>query len=399
VRHVFVTQDYGPDLGGMARRHVELCRRFEPDSVAVSTVAAPDAPTFDRGERYPIHRQPFPFAGAKRFANQIRWGRWLGRFCRDDRADVIHCGNVRPAGYPVWWVHRRQGVPYLVYVNGLDLMREREKAARSRVKRSTARLIFEGAAGIVANSAWTADLALAVMGEAGVLRTPPVEAIDLGTDPAHFRPESDTGMLRRRLGIGDAPLLVTVARLVPHKGQDVALRALALLGSEFPTLRYLIVGRGPDEARLRSLAAELGVSDRVVFAGALDDDAVAEAYATATVYVGLSRVDRVVSVEGFGISFVEAAATGTPSVAGDSGGVRAAVRDGETGFLVPPTDPQAAAAALRRLLADPACREAMGRAARLAVERHYNWDRVARETLAFTRDVVAGDRLPFATGR
>jgi phosphatidyl-myo-inositol dimannoside synthase len=367
--------------------------------VAVSTVSAPDAPAFDRGERYPIHRQPFPFAGAKRFANQLRWGRWLGRFCRADRTDVIHCGNVRPAGYPVWWVHRRQGVPYLVYVNGLDLMREREKAGRSRVKRSTARLILEGAGGIVANSAWTADLARAVMREAGVARMPPVAAIDLGTDPACFRPERDTGALRRRLAIGDAPLLLTVARLVPHKGQDVALRALALLRPEFPTLRYLIIGRGPDEARLRSLAAELGVEDLVVFAGALDDDAIAEAYATATVYVGLSRADRVVNVEGFGISFVEAGAGGTPSVAGDSGGVRAAVRDGETGLLVPPTDPQVVAAAIRRLLADPACREAMGRAARLAVERHYNWDRVARETLEFTRDVVARQHTPPAARR
>jgi phosphatidylinositol alpha-1,6-mannosyltransferase len=399
VKHVFVTQDYGPDLGGMARRHVELCRRFEPDSVAVSTVAAPDAPAFDRGERYAVHRQPFPFAGAKRFSNQVRWARWLGRFCREHQADVVHCGNVRPAGYPVWWVHRRQRMPYLIYVNGLDLMREREKASRSRVKRSTARLIFEGAAGIVANSAWTADLARTAMREAGVGRTPPVAAIDLGTDPTHFRPERDGGALRRRLGLGDAPLLVTVARLVPHKGQDVALRALALLRSDFPTLRYLVVGRGPDEARLRTLASELGVADRAVFAGALDDAAVAEAYATATLYVGLSRVDRVVNVEGFGIAFVEAGASGTPSVAGDSGGVRAAVRDGETGVLVPPTDPEAVAAAVHRLLADPVRREAMGRSARLAVEHYYNWDRVARDTLEFTRDVVAGHPSPFATGR
>jgi phosphatidylinositol alpha-1,6-mannosyltransferase len=121
----------------------------------------------------------------------------------------------------------------------------------------------------------------------------------------------------------------------------------------------------------------------------LTDAEIAEAYATATVYVGPSRLDRGINVEGFGISFVEAGASGTPSVAGDSGGVRSAVRDGETGFVVPPQDIKAIAAALRTLLADPARCEAMGRAARAAVESHYNWARVGRETRAFAEQVAA----------
>jgi glycosyltransferase involved in cell wall biosynthesis len=93
--------------------------------------------------------------------------------------------------------------------------------------------------------------------------------------------------------------------------------------------------------------------------------------------------------EGFGISFVEAASSGTPSVAGNSGGVSSAVRDGETGLLVPPTDVAAAAAAIRRLLDDHALRESFARAARCAVESHYNWDRVAADTIAFVDEVCA----------
>ena len=179
---------------------------------------------------------------------------------------------------------------------------------------------------------------------------------------------------------------MTVARLVPHKGQDIAIEALAKLPGD---VRYLIIGEGPDAPRLRALAASLGVADRVTLAGALDDAEIAEAYAAASVYVGLSRRDGDVSVEGFGISFVEAGASGTPSVAGDSGGVRAAVRDGETGIIVPPSDPGAAAEAIRALLDDAARRAAMGAAARRAVEGHYNWDRVARETAAFVASVTA----------
>jgi phosphatidylinositol alpha-1,6-mannosyltransferase len=379
----------------MARRHVELCRRLVPDAVTVSTVAADDpahGAAFDAGEPYAIARQPFGVRGAKTITNAARWAGWLVRRIASEGADVLHCGNVRPAGYAVWWAARRSGVPYVIYVYGGDLLRERAKAERSAVKRWTAQRLFEESAGIVAISDWSAALARDIMREVGVRRAPPGVGVPLGTDRAFFHPARDTGVLRRRWGIGDAPLLLTVARLVPHKGQDIALRSLANLAPEFPTLRYVVVGTGEDAARLRALAAELGVADRVVWAGALTDEETAEAYATATVYVGLSRVDREINAEGFGISFVEAAASGVPSVAGDSGGVPSAVRDAETGILVAPTDVGAVVAALRSLLTDATGRERLGRAARRAVETYYNWDRVAAETRAFVTDVTCGRR-------
>jgi phosphatidylinositol alpha-1,6-mannosyltransferase len=186
--------------------------------------------------------------------------------------------------------------------------------------------------------------------------------------------------------------MLTVARLVPHKGQDMGLRALAALARDFPDLRYILVGEGHDEQRLRALAKELGVSDRVGFVGAMRDDELPEAYATSTLYLGASRVDSEINVEGFGISFVEAGASGVPSVAGDSGGVRSAVRDGETGIVVPPTDSDAISDAIRTLLVNPDRRKQMGRAARHAVETHYNWERVARDTREFTNQVVASYR-------
>jgi glycosyltransferase involved in cell wall biosynthesis len=131
----------------------------------------------------------------------------------------------------------------------------------------------------------------------------------------------------------------------------------------------------------------------VTFAGALADAEVAEAYATADVYVGLSREESGNAVEGFGIALVEAAASGTPCVAGRAGGIPSAVRDGESGVLVPPTDVDAAAAAVARILDDAAWRERLSRGARHAVETHYNWDRVAADTRALAHDVVARARI------
>lgn len=374
----------------MARRHVELCRRFgdgEDTVMSVSTVASPGADAFDQHENYRIYRQPFPFQRANRFSNQLRWARWLTSHPAA-QADVLHCGNIRPVGYGVRWANRRLGTPYLVYVNGGDLLRERKKAGRSAVKRMSARSIFGNAAGIVATSKWVADLATDVMKEIGVEKLPPVAALDLGTDPDHFNPARDTGSLRRRWGVGDAPIIITVARLVPHKGQDMGIRALAMLARDFPQLRYIMVGEGHDESRLRALARELGVSERVGFVGAMRDDELPEAYATSTIYLGASRVDRDINVEGFGISFLEAGASGVPSIAGDSGGVRSAVRDGETGVVIPATDIEAIADTIRSLLLNAERRKQMGQAARRAVETHYNWDRVARDTREFTNRVV-----------
>jgi glycosyltransferase involved in cell wall biosynthesis len=389
VRHIFVTQDYPPIGGGMSRRHVELCRRFgdgAATTMEVSTVSADDGGRFDRGEAYRIYRQSFSFDEANRFGNQMRWGYWLSGHTRG-KIDVIHCGNIRPVGYAITWPHTRLGLPYLMYVNGGDLLREKMKS-RSGVKRAGARRLLGNAAGIVATSGWVAELAGEVMDLVGIESMPPVGAFDLGTDPVRFHPSRDTGSLRTRWSTGGAPIMLTVARLVPHKGQDSAIRALAALRNEFPDLHYVMVGDGHYESRLRDLARELGVEDRVVFAGLLPESELAEVYATATLYVGLSRVDREINVEGFGISFLEAAASGVPAVAGDSGGVRSAVRDGETGIVVPPEDIPSISAAIGSLLGDTSRREKMGRAAREAVEVHYNWDRVARDTREFTYQVI-----------
>ncbi len=389
MRHLFITQDYTPDLGGMARRHVELCRRFPPDTL-VSTVHAEGMTAADAAEPVPVHRQPFTFRQAGRFTSQLRWARWLR--ARAALFDLVHCGNIRPCGYASWWAMRRSRVPYLVYVNGGDLLRERQKAAQG-TKRLTARHILGGAAGIVANSAWTGTLARDVMREVGVRRLPPVADFPLGTDPVRFAPERADDAMRRRLGVGNAPYLLTVARLVPHKGQDVALRALARLAPVFPDLRYVIVGEGPDEARLRTLADSLGVAPRVVFAGALRDDLLPAVHAGAALYVGLSRLLPPINVEGFGISFVEAAASGVPSVAGDSGGVRSAVLDGETGLVVPPEDDAGAAAAIQRVLGDAALRARLAHGARAAALHRFTWDRVVRDTLDFAAQCVSGTGL------
>src|SRR5205807_1685493 len=131
------------------------------------------------------------------------------------------------------------------------------------------------------------------------------------------------------------------ARLEPHKGVDTVLRALPAILEREPDVRYAVAGAGSERDQLEKLAAKMGVGERVRFLGEVSERDLPALYSLAAVYVGASRRTERIGVEGFGISLVEASACGLPVVAGNAGGVPDAVRDGETGFLVPPEDPAA----------------------------------------------------------
>ncbi|HTY08051.1 MAG TPA: glycosyltransferase, partial [Candidatus Edwardsbacteria bacterium] len=141
--------------------------------------------------------------------------------------------------------------------------------------------------------------------------------------------------------------------------------ALPAISATCPDLRYVVVGEGPDLPRLRSLAGELGVLDRVTFTGRLDDAAVVALYHACDLFLMPSRTTlEPPNVEGFGISFLEAAACGKPVIGGRSGGIPDAVIDGITGLLVDPNDPRQIAAAALAVLRDPGYARSLGKAGR-----------------------------------
>jgi len=141
---------------------------------------------------------------------------------------------------------------------------------------------------------------------------------------------------------------------------------------------YLVIGAGKKKDAYKKLAQELGIAEAVRFVGSVPDKDLPALYNVAEVYLGVSRRAEGTRVEGFGIALAEASACGLPVIAGRSGGVAEAVNDGETGFVVDPEDPAAAAQALTRLLSDQLLARRLGQAGRKAVETNYNWDRVVR---------------------
>jgi phosphatidylinositol alpha-1,6-mannosyltransferase len=146
-----------------------------------------------------------------------------------------------------------------------------------------------------------------------------------------------------------------------------------------------VVGTGEELESLEALAGRLGVADRVRFLTDVPDRDLPAIYNCAEVYLGVSRLMEQ-RVEGFGISLAEASACGVPVVAGRSGGIPEAVRDGETGLLVDAESPEAVGDALRVLLDDAALRARLGQAGRRSVESYYNWDRVAADLARIGRE-------------
>ena len=390
---LLLAQDFPPMGGGIARLHGELARRFPKGELIVSTPSDPDAAEVDAGLPATIDRLPIGASRTKTLPGVLFWSRRAASLARQHRVRFVHCGNVKPAGYPARWVYERLRVPYSLFLYGADLLSEQHKIRHSAIKRRMTRAIFGGAATLIAISNWTRDLALAVLGELGLDgHGQRLRVVHLGTDPTSFRPGIDPRAVRDRFALPDAGTrwLVTVARLQRHKGMDTVIAALPAILARAPDVRYAVAGAGPDRERLEKLTHRLGLADRVRFLGGVTDQDLPALYNLASVYVGASRRSERLGVEGFGISLVEASACGLPVVAGNSGGIPDAVQDGETGFLVPPEDPAALADAICRLLGDATLATRLGGNGRRAVETHFNWDRVVRDLREIESRVVGG---------
>ncbi len=199
-----------------------------------------------------------------------------------------------------------------------------------------------------------------------------------GVDEKTFHPGSGGAAVRARLGLTDRPVVVCVSRLVPRKGQDTLILAMPRILAREPDAVLLIVGGGPYEKDLRRLAAETRVADSVVFTGAVPWAELPAHYGAGDVFAMPCRTRRGgLDVEGLGIVYLEASATGLPVVAGDSGGAPDAVLDGETGWVVRGGSAEDCADRVVALLGDAELRERMGERGRLWVEERWRWDLLA----------------------
>lgn len=202
-----------------------------------------------------------------------------------------------------------------------------------------------------------------------------LERLSPGVDIDRFAPDSvSRAQLRARYELGDRPVVLCLSRLVPRKGQDMLIRAFGQIRQRVPGAALVIVGGGPYRESLEKLAQRAGVADDVLFTGGVPGEELPAHHAMADVFAMPCRTRGAgLDVEGLGIVFLEASASGVPVVAGRSGGAPETVRHGETGWVVDGTDVDAIAAAVGDLLTDPATAARMGAAGRDWVVQNWQW--------------------------
>lgn len=376
TRHLLVTNDFPPKVGGIQNYLWELWRRLPPDDVVVHTTPYAGSAAFDAEQPFTVVRSTERWLlPGPHLVRRVR------RLAQRHEVGLVVIDPALPAGL----IGPRLGLPYGVVVHGAEVA----IPGRLPVLRPLLRRVLDSATGVIAAGGYPALESERALGRhLAAFMIPP------GVDTERFRPmdDPDRDRWRDRLGLRpDSPTVVSVSRLVPRKGMDTLVRAAAILAAEGRDLQVVIAGDGRDRGRLERLANRVGAPVRLL--GRLGDDDITALVGCADVFAMLCRTRwRGLEQEGFGIVFLEAAAAGVPQVAGRSGGAHEAVTDGETGIVLDPATPKAAATAIGTLLHDRELRARMGAAARHRAVTAFSYDLLAGQ-LRLAIEEMAG-RLP-----
>ncbi len=362
-RTLVVTNDFGPRTGGIETFVLALTARMDPGSVVVHTARQPGDAAFDAGLAHPVVRDPTrvllptPATAAR-----------VARTARAYGCDRVWFGAAAPLGL-IAPALRRAGVARTVATtHGHEVWWASVPGTRQALRAVGERNDVVTYLGEYCRSRIAPALTPAARARMAQL-TP-------GVDPSVFRPGAGGAQVRARHGLDGRPVVVCVSRMVARKGQDVLVRAWPSVRRRVPGAALLLVGDGPHRGEVERLVRAHGVDADVVLAGRVPWPETPAYYDAGDVFAMPTRTRRGgLEPEALGICYLEAAATGLPVVAGDSGGAPDAVLDGENGIVVDGTDVGMLADRLTALLADSGARTRMGERGRAWVADRWSWER------------------------
>ena len=376
---LIVSNDFPPRRGGIQSFVHELASRMPAGSVVVYAPRWDGAAEFDARQPFPVIRHPtslmLPVPSVARRA---------ARLLREHGCDTVLFGAAAPLGLLAPSLRRAGAGRIVAITHGHEAGWAALPGARTLLRRigdETDVLTYLG-------EYFRVRLARVLSAEAAarMVRLAP------GVDTASFRPGAGGDAIRERLGLTGRPVVVCVSRMVPRKGQDTLIRAWPqVLARARGAPALLLVGDGPYRAQLERLARRAGIAGSVVFTGPVPGADLPAYYDAGNVFAMPCRTRRGgLDVEGLGIVYLEASASGLPVVGGDSGGAPDAILPGETGYVVSGRDPAAVADRIAGLLADPAGARAMGEKGAAWVDREWRWELVADRLMA----ILAGPAAP-----
>ena len=364
-----------PQIGGSINWLIHTYSRYPKGTAVVVAPQCADPDMTDGDLPFPVKRLPcpmlpwIPIAPAS-WPEYYSAFRWMKTVCTQYEIQQIHCAKVLPEGLFAMVLGYFRSVPYLIYAHGEEVQICQTSKALSWLMPK----VYNGASAIIANSTNTKE----ILEKAGVQKEK-IHIIHPGVNVQDYVGQEARELEIRKRHKLDGPVLLTVGRLQRRKGQDMVIKALSEVKKIFPSIYYLIVGGGEEEASLQNLAYECGVADHVVFAGKIPDAELSAYYAACDVFVMPNRQIGE-DIEGFGMVYLEAGAAGKPVIGGTSGGTRDAIVDGVTGFRVNGENLCDLQDAIVKCLGDPQKAKGLGKNGRQRVFREFTWDQVYSKT-------------------
>ncbi|HEX2054396.1 MAG TPA: glycosyltransferase family 4 protein [Actinomycetota bacterium] len=350
-----ITNDFPPNPGGIENYVFSLVRRWPAGEVVVVTRAMPGSAEFDSGLDFEVIREPVDTLLPK-----PQLARRMVALAADRGVDVVHF----PSALPLGLMGAGLGVPYAVSVHGGEFL----LASRLPASRSLLKSVCRRAAVMLPESSFAESLVARLVGP-----STPMERVTCGVDADRYAPGAAEPV---DLGL-DGPVVVSVSRLVARKGPRTLVKAMPRVLASRPDAHLLIVGGGPDFDHVSGMVAAAGLGGSVTMAGAQPWDRIPSFLAAARIFALPTRARFFgTETEGLPLVYVEGAAAGLPLIGGDAGGVRDAVRPGQTGILVDGSKPEQTSRAILQLLDDPEEAARLGAAGREMVLKEFTWDAV-----------------------
>jgi teichuronic acid biosynthesis glycosyltransferase TuaC len=298
----------------------------------------------------------------------LRLRRPVARLHAQSAIDLIHAHGALPCGHAAALLSSHLKIPCVVTVHGLDAFSSVQvQGVPGAWCERVSRQVFQRARRVIGVSRRVCDAV-----KEGTGPDCAVAVVHNGVDPARFKPGPDA----------TSPVLLTVGNLIPTKGHELIVRALAVLRLESPSLTWEVIGEGPEQGRIRQLAEELGVLDSIRFLGRRSRNEVADACRRCTIFVLPSRY------EGLGCVYLEAMASGKVAVGCRGQGIEEVIRHGENGWLVAPDSRQELIDGLRVLLRDEARRRQIGEQARQTILDSLTLQHQAQQLAAIYRECL-----------
>ncbi|MEA5594544.1 glycosyltransferase [Rivularia sp. UHCC 0363] len=333
LNHIFVFLEVFSREGGIQSYVKDVFRAYEalPEPIKAEVFLLRD----EKGCVNPFESERLQFHYFQTKSSQLGRARmtWalLNRLIHQ-RPDHVFCGHAYLAPL-VGMLCQPLGIPYTVMTHGKEVWQRLPKLTKANLQK--------------AEQIWTVShYTRGIASDANDLNTDKIKILPCAVNGDRFTPGPKPADLLERYGLRGAKVLMSVTRLWSgdiYKGVDVTIQALSQIAEVFPEVKYLIIGRGDDQPRLAKLAEDLGVQDRVVFAGFVPTEELVYHYRLADAYVMPSQ-------EGFGIVYLEAMACGVPVLSGDADGSADPLQNGKLGWRVPHRDRDAVATACIEIL-------------------------------------------------